>query len=136
MPVHPETTTASETSNRRRTLTDDDLSRWIANDNYLLDWWSGSQLRKREFIRQNRAKIIEIIERELKLTGFWDACGRIIGAPRHASAVQVLAGLGLWAIGLGCLWASFLAVVWLVSLIFGWHHFLWWLLGASSIDPT
>jgi hypothetical protein len=66
-----------------------------------------------------------MIERELELTGFWDACGRILGAPRHSSAIEVLSGLGILAFGLGFLWALFLAVVWLVSLIFGWHPFLW-----------
>lgn len=34
---------------------------WIDNDEGLYDWWRGSRLSKREFIKQNRAEIDEVI---------------------------------------------------------------------------
>ena len=36
---------------------------WIDNDEGLYDWWKSSRLSKREFIRQNRAEIDQVISR-------------------------------------------------------------------------
>lgn len=36
---------------------------WIDNDEGLYDWWKSSRLSKRQFIRQNRAQIDEIIRK-------------------------------------------------------------------------
>ncbi len=35
---------------------------WIDNDEGLYDWWRGSGLSKRAFIKENRAEIDECIE--------------------------------------------------------------------------
>lgn len=38
-------------------LNDEDRSDWIDNDEGLHNWWRGSKMGKRRFIRENRAEI-------------------------------------------------------------------------------
>ena len=42
-------------------MNDTDRSQWIDNDEGLYRWWKSSKLSKREFIRQNRQEITDII---------------------------------------------------------------------------
>ena len=35
---------------------------WIDNDEGLYNWWKSSRMSKREFIKENRAQIDEVIE--------------------------------------------------------------------------
>jgi len=45
----------------RNTLNDTDREQWIDNDEGLYNWWRSSRLSKREFIRQNRDELTQII---------------------------------------------------------------------------
>lgn len=42
-------------------MNDTDRSQWIDNDEGLYRWWKSSKLSKREFIRQNRKELTDII---------------------------------------------------------------------------
>ena len=44
------------------TINDDDRAQWVDNDEGLYNWWRGSHLSKRAFIRANRAEITAAIE--------------------------------------------------------------------------
>jgi hypothetical protein len=46
---------------KKQTLNDDDRAQWIDNDEGLYHWWISSRLPKREFIKQNRKELTEII---------------------------------------------------------------------------
>jgi hypothetical protein len=46
-------------------MNDNDREQWVDNDEGLYNWWRGSRLSKREFIRQNRSEITEVIDNVL-----------------------------------------------------------------------
>jgi len=46
-------------------MNDNERADWIDNDEGLYCWWKQSRMPKREFIRENRAEITEIIENVL-----------------------------------------------------------------------
>jgi hypothetical protein len=43
-------------------MNNQEREQWIDNDEGLYNWWRGSRLSKREFVRQNRAELDAIIE--------------------------------------------------------------------------
>lgn len=43
-------------------MNDNDRNQWIDNDEGLYNWWLGSGKSKKNFIKENRAQISEIID--------------------------------------------------------------------------
>lgn len=50
-------------SNKPTKITTQDISQWIDNDEGLYDWWRGSRMTKRQFIKENQQELKECIRR-------------------------------------------------------------------------
>lgn len=46
----------------RANMNDDEREQWIMNDEGLYNWWRGSRLSARAFIRENRDELTRLIE--------------------------------------------------------------------------
>lgn len=44
-------------------MNDTERENWVNNDEGLYNWWQGSRLSMREFVRQNRKDIDKVIEK-------------------------------------------------------------------------
>jgi len=48
-------------------MNDNDRAQWIDNDESLYIWWRGSRQSKREFIKENRERLTEYINKVLNM---------------------------------------------------------------------